>query len=97
MVRLITILLFLQFALIPFAYAGPPVINNNVTIFQHANPGQCPSSVKMRGGNYDVTDFSGLGEQDTDSAPGVRSCTGCAIDQAGDCVCKTCYDYFDDF
>lgn len=98
MSRKLVILLIIQcFMLISgVTHAAPPVINRNVTIMPSASSSQCPSSFRSRIGSDIITTYSGLGEQDDESAPGVRSCTGCAIAQGtDDCVCNVCYDYFD--
>ena|SRR5204863_9800353 len=92
LITLIIIPAILLFSIIIFA--APPVINKNVTVISKSSPAQCTSSLRTRIGSDIMTTYSGMGEQDDESAPGVRSCTGCSI-QEGDCVCSTCYDYFD--
>jgi hypothetical protein len=92
LIILTQLLLFIS----PISNAVPPVINKNVHVIQNATTAQCPTSIRGKVGEANVITYSGIGEQDDESAPGVRSCTGCAIDsQSGDCVCETCYDYFD--
>jgi hypothetical protein len=76
------------------AAAGEPVINYNVHV-GHNLP-QCNSTWEGRMGPYSEEILSGIGENAVQTSPVVRSCTGCALNnQSQDCVCKTCYDYFD--
>jgi len=78
------------------AAPGAPIVTRNVHVVPHATPSQCPSSVESRSSPVGQTDLSRFGSGTVES-PGILSCTGCAIDNAsGDCVCSTCYDYFND-
>lgn len=95
MLRIVSIMLIGLFFFTTSVFAEP-VINKNVHIIKNATPAQCLSSMRGKAGEAMDTTYTGVGEQDIESAPGVRTCTGCAIDSAsGDCVCETCYDYFD--
>jgi hypothetical protein len=73
-----------------------PVIQHNVSILQNATPAQCRAAQQGRAAPTDVESYSGFGEYTGLSSPGMRSCSGCAVNsQSEDCVCKTCYYYFD--
>lgn len=79
------------------AFALPPVVNYNVEVMQNATPAQCHDWRGQIGPEEDSTaaaDTAAGGLQDL-STPGVRTCTGCSVNQSGACVCKTCYDYSD--
>ena len=89
-------ILILQGILISSAFADPPMITKNVPVLQNATPEQCPYEWDGRSGPADITVNSGMGQESGTTAPGVRSCTGCAIDpNSNACVCRTCYQYFD--
>lgn len=78
-------------------FALPPVVNYNVEVMQNATPAQCNDWRGQIGPEENSTaaaDTSADGLQDM-GGPGVRTCTGCAVNQSGTCVCKTCYDYTD--
>lgn len=72
----------------------PPVINYNVHVIKNTNPSQCPSSWNGSISPETITNESQYGTS-YGTAIGVQSCTGCAFDnQSGDCVCNTCYGYY---
>ncbi len=78
------------------AYSVPPVVTQNTVVLRNITPDMCPSSWKGNGGEGITETTSGLGENNSDAAPGIRSCTGCTFNAADkSCVCATCYDYFD--
>ncbi len=90
-------LILIIIALIGFSSvfsAVEPAISYNVHVIQNASPGQCQPSMRNDTGPGDTQNNTRFGQLDT-SNPGVRSCTGCAIDsQSGDCVCRTCYTHY---
>jgi hypothetical protein len=78
-------------------FALPPVVNYNVQVMQNATPAQCSNWRGQIGPEDNTTasaDTAAGGLQDFGS-PGIRTCTGCSVNQSGTCVCKTCYDYTD--
>lgn len=88
------ILMMLSIFSIVFAQQGP-MIQNNVHVLQNATPSTCQAAASGRAGPADMVGYSGGGEFSGTTGPGVRSCTGCAVDNnSGDCVCKICYYYF---
>jgi hypothetical protein len=78
-------------------FAQPPIVSHNVPVLQHATPSQCHAwkgRVAPEGEEY----YSRFGQDVSMSGPGIRSCTGCTIDSnSHDCVCRTCYDYFNGY
>jgi hypothetical protein len=80
-----------------FAGAVEPVISHNVHVVKNATPAQCNASWEGDIAPASAVDDTGAGSQTILTAPGVRSCSSCAIEQAsGDCVCKTCYDNYNE-
>jgi hypothetical protein len=76
--------------------AQTPVVQYNLVVIQNATPSQCQASWNGRPNQEDVA-RTGAGQDYGLSGPVVRSCTECALvssNQSQDCVCKTCYDYF---
>lgn len=92
--------MILVFATIAFnvSYADmavEPVINKNVHVLRGVTPSQCPTSWMGNPGSADINADTSGGVSNSAVGSGVRSCTGCAFDQAsGDCVCATCYDNY---
>ncbi len=74
----------------------PPVEQNNVTVLQNANPTSCQAASSGRADPAEVVNYSSLGQGGAVSSPGVRSCTGCAVDNQSNCVCAKCYYYFNE-
>lgn len=75
--------------------ADPPDITYDVPVVANATPAQCTSSWRGDASPASGIDISRFGS-DSVEGPGVVSCTGCAIDNSsGDCVCHTCYSYYD--
>lgn len=74
--------------------ADPPDITHNVVVMTGSTPSQCTSSMRGNAAPASDIDISRFGSNDVEG-PGVQSCTGCAINQSGNCVCKTCYSYYD--
>lgn len=94
---LIAVCAFALVSLYAFAEDVEPVISTNVHVVSGATPEQCPASWSGDIGEDQQVGFSGAGEETSNTSPGVRSCTGCAIDnKSGDCVCAKCYDYYDE-
>lgn len=75
-------------------FADAPDITHNVVMMSGATPAQCPSSMRGDAAPASGIDISRFGSNDVEG-PGVQSCTGCAITQSGNCVCHTCYSYYD--
>lgn len=73
--------------------ADAPDIDHNVQVMSGVSPSQCPSSWRGDADPATGIDISRFGSDDVEG-PGVQSCTGCAI-QSGNCVCQTCYSYYD--
>ena len=74
---------------------SPPIINNDMHVLFNIHPSQCPSSWNGRVDPETMTIISGYGMDTGVSTVGVQSCIGCAFDSSShDCVCKTCYSYF---
>lgn len=100
MSRIFQILLFgslLLISLSVYAEGGEePIISNNVHVMQNTTSSQCPSSWKGRVYPDAMQVLTGAGEEYTQTGPIVRACSQCSFDnQSRDCVCATCYDYYD--
>ncbi len=77
-------------------FALPPVVNYNVPVMQHATPAQCSNWRSQIGPEEDaVAEVTPVGGYSDFGSPGIRTCTGCSVNQSGTCICKTCYDYTD--
>jgi len=88
-------LLFLICSTVVFAQGDvEPEVKSNVTILQNATPAQCEAARNADTGPVDVEGESSLGGYTGTSGPGVRSCENCAVDSQQNCVCGTCYYYY---
>lgn len=77
-------------------FASEPIISNNVTVVKNATPAQCPASWEGSVAPDQMQVESGAGTSTMLTSPIIRSCEGCAIEpSSGDCVCKKCYDHYD--
>lgn len=85
------ILLTFRFSMAQVQLITPPSITHNVVVQQNVQPSQCPSSYRGQTSQRTATVISGYGMDTSVSQVGVLSCTGCIINNAGDCVCDTCY------
>lgn len=98
--RLLGLLVVLVSVLVSFAvYAEdftPPIEQNNVTVLQNANPASCQAAANGEADPAEVVNYSTVGQSGGISSPGIRSCTGCAVDSKANCVCNQCYYYFNE-
>lgn len=73
----------------------PPVVSHDVHVMQNATPSQCTNYKGHADPVDDAETFTRFGEDTSITGPGIRTCRGCQVDpQSQDCVCKTCYDYY---
>lgn len=87
------VIMMLVLSTYAYAFSGPPDITYNVTVAQNVAENQCPASWEGQTSPDIVNVMSGLGNEQENTGPVIRSCSNCAI-QSGNCVCGTCYDYF---
>lgn len=96
--KLLQVILISLMLIVNVAYAqggDEPLISKNVTVIPKGGSGQCTPSWKGRTYPEAETVLSGAGETQAQTGAMLRSCTDCAVDsQSGDCVCGTCYDYY---
>lgn len=78
-----------------FADDVEPMVNYNVTVKKNVTPEQCPADWNGDAGSDQEIAYNGGGTETDTTSPGVMSCTGCAVDQNKNCVCKTCYTNYD--
>lgn len=77
-------------------FAAQPIITYNVVVKQNTDAAHCPASWGGESGNDILTEVSGQGINDGIDTAGIESCTDCAFDaKTHNCVCKTCYGYYD--
>jgi hypothetical protein len=91
------LLMFLSLSLFTPVFAGmvtTPAVNNNVIIMSPATPAQCKPSWTGRIDPAMMTSVSRFGTNTGMDAVGVQSCSGCALDGNKNCVCRTCYGYY---
>ena len=98
--RLLGLLILIFSLLGPLTAAAeeftPPIEQNNVTVLQNATPVSCQAAQNGRADPAEVVNYSGAGQGGAVSSPGIRSCTGCAVDSKANCVCSQCYYYFNE-
>ena len=75
-------------------FADSTTVQNNVIILHDATAATCKAAANGQSGPSDDTSYSGAGEFTGTTGPGIRSCSGCAVNAANDCVCSSCSYYF---
>ena len=77
--------------------SSEPIVYHNVTVATNVQGSQCPATIDSDAAPEDVQSYTGFGDVNSLSGPGIRSCTNCAVDNNKNCVCETCYDNYLNF